>query len=52
MYSKSVLKDCDCIHCQEKLEQIKRSRVYWDRFILDKKLDSFSYDLPKIDNQF
>ena len=52
MYSKSVLRDCDCIHCQEKLEQIKRSRVYWDKLILDKKLDSFSYDLPKIDNQF
>ena len=50
MYSKSVLKDCNCIHCQEKLEQINRSRFYWDKLILDKNLGSFSYKLSKIDN--
>ncbi len=37
MHSKSLLMDCKCIHCQEKLEQINRSRVYWDKLILDKK---------------
>ena len=38
MYSKIILKNCTCIHCQEKLEQINRSRVYWDKLILSKKL--------------
>ena len=28
-----MLKDCKCNHCQEKLEQINRSRVYWDKVI-------------------
>ena len=37
MYAKSVLKDCKCAHCQEKLEQINRSIVYWDKLILEKK---------------
>ena len=37
MYLKTVLKDCKCIHCQEKLEQINRSRLYWDKLIVDKK---------------
>ena len=32
-----MLKDCKCNHCQEKLEQINRSKVYWENLILRKK---------------
>ena len=38
MDSKLILRDCKCIHCKEKLEQINRSRVYWDKLILSKNL--------------
>ena len=31
-----MLRDCKCNHCQEKLEQINRSRVYWEKLISKK----------------
>jgi len=33
-----MLKGCKCNHCLEKLEQINRSRVYWEKLIIRKKL--------------
>ena len=36
MASKVLVKNCDCIHCKQKLEQIKRSRVYWEKLIINK----------------
>ena len=34
MINKINLKECKCIHCQQKLEQINRSKVYWENLIL------------------
>ena len=39
MQNKIVLKECKCLHCQQKLEQINSSRLYWEKLILNKKLD-------------
>ena len=36
MATKSSVKDCKCIHCREKLEQINRSKVYWDKLIINR----------------
>ncbi len=36
MVSKLLLKNCNCTHCKEKLEQINRSKVYWDKVIINK----------------
>ena len=33
---KTLVKNCNCIHCKLKLEQINRSRVYWDKVIINK----------------
>ena len=33
MKSETSKKKCHCIHCQEKLEQINRSREYWSKVI-------------------
>ena len=38
MKNKTLLKECKCIHCQQKLEQINNSRLYWDKLILSKTL--------------
>ena len=38
MKNKTLLNECDCIHCQKKLEQINSSRIYWQKLILSKKL--------------
>ncbi len=38
MKNKSLLSECKCIHCKQKLEQINNSRLYWDRLILGKNL--------------
>jgi len=38
MKKQSLLKNCTCIHCQQKLEQINNSTLYWDKLILKKKL--------------
>ena len=34
MKNKILNKECKCIHCQQKLDQINNSRLYWDRLIL------------------
>ena len=36
MKNKTLSNKCKCIHCQQKLEQINNSRLYWDRLILSK----------------
>ncbi len=36
MPSKTLVRNCNCIHCKQKLEQINRSRVYWDKVIINK----------------
>ena len=33
MKSRLSIKKCNCIHCQEKQEQIERSRLYWSKVI-------------------
>ena len=38
MKNKTLLKECKCIHCQQKLEQINNSKLYWDKLILSKNL--------------
>ena len=38
MKNNSLLKDCKCIHCKQKIDQINNSRLYWDKLILSKKL--------------
>ena len=39
MKNKTLLEECKCIHCQQKLEQINNSRLYWDKLILSKNLN-------------
>ena len=36
MTSKTLTSNCNCIHCKQKLEQINRSKVYWDKLIINK----------------
>ena len=36
MKNKILLKECKCIHCQQKLDQINNSRSYWTNLILSK----------------
>ena len=38
MKNKSLLSECKCIHCKQKLEQINNARIYWDKLILSKNL--------------
>ena len=38
MKNKPLLKECKCIHCQQKLDQINNSRLFWDKLILSKNL--------------
>ena len=33
MESKTAIKNCNCIHCLEKKEQVNRSRIYWSKVI-------------------
>ena len=37
MKSKTSIKKCNCIHCQEKQEQVNRSKDYWSK-VLEIKL--------------
>ena len=34
MKNKISSKECKCIHCQQKLDQINNSRLFWDRVII------------------
>ena len=36
MKNKTLLKECKCIHCQKKLEQINNSQSYWTKLNLGK----------------
>ena len=36
MVKKALIRNCNCTHCKEKLEQIYRSRAYWDKVIFNK----------------
>ena len=38
MRNKFLSKKCKCVHCQQKLEQINNSILYWDKLILSKNL--------------
>ena len=44
MRSKTSIEKCGCIHCQEKQEQVKRSRVYWSK-MLETKLKNWSLEI-------
>ena len=39
MRSKTLIKECNCIHCLEKQEQINRSREYWAKVITSQVKD-------------
>jgi len=39
MKNKTLLNECKCIHCLQKLDQIKNSRLYWSNLILSKNLN-------------
>ena len=39
MKNKNLLNECKCIHCQQKLDQIKNSRLYWSKLTLSKTLN-------------
>ena len=36
MKNKTFFKECNCAHCQRKLDQIKSSRLYWDKLTFNK----------------
>ena len=38
MKNKTYTYECDCIHCQQKLNQTNNAKLYWDKLILRKKL--------------
>ena len=37
MKNKTFIYECNCIHCQKKINQINNAKLYWDRLILRKK---------------
>ena len=37
MKNKTFIYECNCIHCQQKLNQINNAKLYWDKLILKKK---------------
>ena len=41
MKNKSLLNECKCIHCKQKVNQINESRIYWSKLILSKNLVQF-----------
>ena len=40
MKNQTFLNECKCLHCQQKIDQINNSILYWDKLILRKKLAS------------
>ena len=38
MKNKNFINECKCVHCQQKIDQINNSTIYWDKLILRKKL--------------
>ena len=41
MKNKTFINECKCVHCQQKIDQINNSILYWDKLILRKKLYQF-----------
>ena len=37
MKNKTFIYECNCIHCQQKLNQINNAKLYWDKLISRKK---------------
>lgn len=52
MNNKTLLKECKCLHCQQKLNQINNSRLYWNKLISNKNLTQFPMKLSNINNYF
>ena len=38
MKNKVMIKQCKCAHCQQKLDQINSSRLYWEKLISNKMI--------------
>ena len=38
MKNKTFLNECKCVHCQQKIDQINNSKLYWEKLILRKTL--------------
>ena len=46
MASKILGRNWNCIHCKQKFEKIYRSKVYWDKLIINKlNAKNFIYKL-------
>ena len=52
MKNKTLLKECKCLHCQQKLDQINNSRLYWNKLNLSKNSTQFTMNLFYIYNYF
>ena len=37
MKNKTFINECRCAHCQQKIDQINNSILYWDKLLLRKK---------------
>ena len=48
MKNKNFLYECNCKHCQQKIDQIKNSKLYWEKLILEKSWHSFSTNSSEI----
>ena len=35
--NRTFIYECNCTHCQQKLNQINNAKLYWDKLILRKK---------------
>ena len=38
MKNKTFMNECKCVHCQQKINQINNSKIYWDKLFLRKML--------------
>ena len=38
MKNKNFINECKRVHCQQKIDQINNSTIYWDKLISRKKL--------------
>ena len=52
MKNKTLLKECKCLHCQQTLDQINNSRLYWNKLILSKDSTQFPFKLSNIYDYF
>jgi len=41
MKNKTFIYECNCIHCQQKLNQINNAKLYWEKLISRKKFVQF-----------